>query len=232
MNEILLFLIAAVSAAFVVTAWRLGKERLYSVIIIFLILIAVAGGKIVAFFGFETNTGNIFYASVFLATYFLIERHGKREGIRSIWIGIIGVAFFSVLAILTGFLTGSQSTGEVNDALTVAFQATPRIAFASLIAYALSQALNVYIYIYLKQRFSGHHLWARANAANVAAQVLDSVVFFIVGFWGVVALGDVMGVMLTGFVIKVVYMMLASPVLYLNRVEHEEGKDFSAVSMR
>ena len=137
-----------------------------------------------------------------------------------------------MLAILTGFLTGSQSTGEVNDALTVAFQATPRIAFASLIAYALSQALNVYIYIYLKQRFSGHHLWARANAANVAAQVLDSVVFFIVGFWGVVALGDVMGVMLTGFVIKVVYMMLASPVLYLNRVEHEEGKDFSAVSMR
>ena len=93
-NELILLLTAVVSAVFVFTAWRFGKERLYSAIIVFLILIASLGGKIVTFAGHPTNTGNIFYASVFLATYFLIERYGKREGIRSIWIGVVWVVFF------------------------------------------------------------------------------------------------------------------------------------------
>lgn len=70
MNELLLIVIAIMSALFVVVGWRLGKERLYTVIVIFLLLIVAVGGKVVSFFGYETNTGNIFYASVFLATYF------------------------------------------------------------------------------------------------------------------------------------------------------------------
>src|SRR3989344_5086065 len=109
-NEPILVAIAILCAAFVYAAWRFDKSRLYSLIVIFLILISLTGGKIVEFFGFATNTGNIFYASVFLATYFLIERYGRREGIRSIWIGILAVVFFSLLARLTSALTGSGAT--------------------------------------------------------------------------------------------------------------------------
>ena len=65
MNEILLLIMAFVSAGYVIVSWMLGKERLYTAIIIFLVLISTVGGKIVTFFGYETNTGNIFYASVF-----------------------------------------------------------------------------------------------------------------------------------------------------------------------
>lgn len=146
MNEVLLLFTAILSGTFVLTAWKLGKERLYSAIIVFLILISSVGGKIVEFFGFATNTGNIFYASVFLATYFLIERYGRREGIRSIWIGVIAVVFFSVLARITSALIGSDTTEELNTALSVAFDPLFRLTFASLAAYALSQSLNVYLY--------------------------------------------------------------------------------------
>src|SRR5260370_1365033 len=109
-NEITLFLTALICASLVLIVWKINKERLYGLIVIFLILISTAGGKIVLFFGHETNTGNIFYASIFLATYFLVERHGKREGFRSIWVGVAGVLSFAVLLQLALMLASDPNT--------------------------------------------------------------------------------------------------------------------------
>jgi queuosine precursor transporter len=163
MNELLLMLTGIISAGFVYVAWSMGRERLYGVIVIFLILIASFGGKIVEFFGFETNTGNIFYASVFLATYFFIERYGRREGVYSIWVGIAGVVFFLALVQITVMLRGAEATSALNSAVAAAFEPMSRITLASLVAYALSQTLNVYLYALLKKRMNGTYLWLRAN---------------------------------------------------------------------
>jgi len=231
-NELLLLLTAIISAGVVFAAWQIDKERLYSAILIFLILISILGGKIVEFFGYETNTGNIFYASIFLATYFLIERYGKREGIRSIWIGVIGVVFFSVLLGLALLYASSPSTVTLSEALTTAFAPFSRLALASLVGYAASQTLNVYLYLYLKQRFNNGRLWLRANIANASAQLLDSLIFFTVAFWGIVPLANVQEVMVTGFVIKVVFMMAAAPLLYMNRVEEGEDAGYASIAFR
>lgn len=232
MNELLLAGEAAISTLFVILAWRFGKERIYSVILVFLILISVVGGKIVEFFGHSTNTGNIFYASVFLATYFLIERYGRREGIYSVWIGILGVVFFSILIQITVALSGSAATNDLNHALAAAFSPLSRLTLASLVAYAFSQNLNVYLYIYLKRKWNSTDLWLRANISNIIAQILDSFVFFMIAFWGVVPPGNVLDVILTGFVIKVVYILIASPLLYLNRIEQEDEHDYASIKIR
>lgn len=221
MNELLLIVTGLVSALLVVGGWRLGKERLYSVIIVFLILIAVVGGKIVFFFGHATNTGNIFYASVFLATYFLIERFGRKEGVYSILVGIMAVLFFTILARIATALTGAEVTTPLNEALAVVFGPVPQVAIASLCAYALSQSLNVYLFILLKNRMRRRYLWLRANICNILAQLLDSTIFFTIAFWGVIPPSNVWDVILTGFVIKILFMMFASPLLYLNKIEED-----------
>lgn len=229
MNELLLLLTAVISAAFVVVGWHLGKERLYTVIIIFLVLIAAVGGKIVTFFGYETNTGNIFYASVFLATYFLIERYGRREGIYSIGIGLVAVLFFSVLVRITIGLDGSGATALLDSALETALAPVPRLTLASLLAYALSQSLNVYLYLYLKRETGGRYLWLRANICNFVAQLLDSVVFFLIAFSGLLSFADVQEVIRTGLMIKVGFMAFAAFFLYLNTKEEEKDGNGSAI---
>jgi len=230
MNELLLLVTALISALFVVVGWRLG--RLYAVIILFLILIAGVGGKIVEFFGHSTNTGNIFYASVFLATYFLIERYGKREGIRSIWVGIIGVLFFSALAWITIALIGSPATAPLNEALSIAFGPVPRVAFASLVAYAISQSLNVYLYLLFKKRLQGKYLWLRANICNATAQIVDGLIFFTIAFVGVASTSVTIDAIFMGLAIKVVYMMFAAPLLYLNKIEEERAKGAWAITLK
>lgn len=234
-NELLFIASILVSAALVFAAWKLDKERLYSVILIFLILIAISGGKIVEFFGFATNTGNVFYASIFLATYFLIERYGKREGIRSIWIGVAGVVAFSLLLQVILALTSVGETAAVSNLYSAAFASAPRLAFASLLAYIAAQSFNVFFYTFLKKHLEVGHLrrlWLRVNVSNVFAQAIDSVVFFTIAFWGVVAPGDIWEVLLTGFVIKVGFVMLFSPLLYLNRVEEENYRGYASLTLR
>ena len=75
----------------------------------------------------------------------------------------------------------------------------------------------------------GKYLWLRANVCNVLAQTLDSVVFFLVAFWGVAPLASVSDIILTGLVIKIVYMMLASLFLYLNTFEESAGANGSVM---
>ena len=232
MNELLLVAEAVVCTLLVVVTWKFAQARLYAIITIFLILIANLGGKIIEVFGHVTNTGNIFYASVFLATYFLIERRGKREGIYSIWVAVIGVAFFFVLVQLTVAMVGSPATGTLNYALSTAYSPFSQITAASLIAYVLSQNLNVYLYIYLKEKFNGAHLWVRANASSVLAQIVDSIVFFTIAFWGVVPPSNIWDILITGFSIKVIFIAVTSPLLYLNKIEQEDGHDFSRISIR
>ena len=175
----------------------------------------------------------IFLRIGFLATYFLIERYGRREGIRSIGVGIMFVAGFVTLLQLVLAYDGAPPTAELSSALSLALGHASRPAFASLLAYGVSQTINVYLYIYLKERMQVWRgaIWIRANIANALAQVVDSAIFFTVAFWGVVAPSNVWDIVITGFVIKVVYMMLASPLLYFNHVE-EDGSGYVSVTVQ
>src|SRR5262249_12428514 len=103
---------------------------------------------------------------------------------------------------------------------------------ASLIAFVLSQNLNIFIYIWLKERWNGSKLWLRANIASFVAQILGSVVFFGIAFWGIVPPANIADIIVTGFVIKVIYVALVTPLLYLNRIESEDGRDYAEISMR
>jgi uncharacterized integral membrane protein (TIGR00697 family) len=232
MNELLLFGQAAVSTAFVILTWHYARDRLYGVITLFLLLIAIGGGKIIYLFGHETNTGNIFYAAIFLATYFLIERMGKRQGIYAIWISVIAIAFFFVFIQLVVAFVSAPATLGFSNTLEAAFEPFSRLTAASLIAYIFSQNLNVYTYVVLKERWRGSRPWMRANISNILAQVVDSIVFFTVAFWGVVAPINIIDIMATGFVIKVLFVAITSPLLHFNRIELEDGNDYARVSMR
>lgn len=231
MNEMLLLVTSFLCVGLVFISWKLGKEYLYCSIIIFLALIATVGGKIAVFFGHETNTGNIFYASIFLATYFIIERYGRYEGFQSIWLGVGGAMFFLTLALVTVEMTGVRATAPFNSAISVTFGASLRVALASLTAYTLSQILNVYIYVYLKREMNRKYLWLRANITNALAQLLDSVIFFIVAFWTVVPSMNVIEIIAMSLFLKISFMMIASFLLYFNTVEAERG-EYSQITVR
>lgn len=231
-NDLTLILTALVSAGLVVMTFRLDRDRLYSVIVVFLILITIVGSKTALFFGHLTNVGNVLYAAVFLATYFIIERNGRVQAVRSVVTGILGVVFFGVLLQLAVLLQGAPTTDSLNAALSAAFQPASRTTFAILLAYLISQSLNLALYFSLRRRFEHQHLWLRANIANACAQALASIVFYAVAFWNAAPPPNLFEIMLTGYVIKVAFMLLAAPLLYLNRIEEEREREYATLVLR
>lgn len=231
-NDLTLLLMAIATAGVVFVAWRFDKERLYASIIMFLVLIALTGSKLVTFLGFETNAGNIFYAGAFLATYFIVERHGKREGVKTIGTTVVAMVFFLTLLTLALSLKSVTGAAPGDDQLAQALAPTLRIAFASTVSYVMSQSANLLIYLSLKKRYGHRYLWLRANIANAVAQVLDSFVFFTIAFAGVVAPANILEIMVVGFAIKVLFMACAAPLLYLNHVEEDTDGKFNTLVIR
>lgn len=159
----------------------------------------------------------------------MIERYGRKEGVYSIWVGFVAVFFFAVLARIIIALDGSGATAPLDAAIETALAPLPRLAFASLAAYILSQSLNVYLYLYLKRETNGRYLWLRANICNLVAQLLDSVVFFVIAFWGVLSFANLHELIRTGLLIKVVFMALAAFLLYLNWKEEDVDENGATV---
>lgn len=85
-----------------------------------------------------------------------------------------------------------------------------RLMFAGLIAYGTSQTLNVTIFSALRGREGNRLLWLRAGIASMASQVVDTLLFITIAFYGVFPIG---GLVLGQMIMKVVLSAVLVPPL-------------------
>jgi uncharacterized integral membrane protein (TIGR00697 family) len=214
-NEVLFVASALADIIVIFLAARRGIECLFGTIIVNLILIGIFGGKLIMIFGLTTNAGNVFYACVFLATHFLMEKQGKQAGLKTIWFGAILILFFVTMSQFANQFIGLPLSTTANTALLTVFAFSLRITLASLLAYVFAQYVNVTIYDWLKSKTHNHFLWLRSNGANIVSQLVDSLIFFSIAFF------DLPGpllvqTILVGWLIKTLVVALGTPFLYLN----------------
>ena len=90
--------------------------------------------------------------------------------------------------------------------------ATPRIWGAGIIAYGVSQILNVAIFSRMKKE-GGRLLWLRAGLASILSQIVDTLLFITIAFYGVFPIADLLlGQMLAKVVLSAV---MVPPLIYL-----------------
>lgn len=215
-NELLFLLSALVDILFVFFAARRGIEWLSGTIIVNLILIGVFGAKLVTAFGTVTNVGNVFYACVFFATYFILERYGRHAAMKTVWLGVSFTVFFVVMAQFVTLSMGLSQTLEVNNAISALFTFSPRIILGSVIGFAFAQIINIKIYEWIKVRTKGRFLWLRSNGANILSQLVDSILFFSIAFFDLPGPLLVQAI-LAGWAVKTMVVFVGVPFLYLDR---------------
>ena len=219
-NELIFLVTIFTNFVIILSASRNGREYLLATIAANLILISIFGAKLVSIFGFIINTGNVFYAGIFLATHMLIEHYGEKEGYRTIRIGVLVIFLFLLMAQLTFDLTGYFETANVNRAIHDLFRNVPRIGIASIFAFIVAQNVNVRVYGYFKNKTRDKKLWLRDNASNVMGQLVDSILFFSIAFGGTIPNTILMQVMLGGFLAKIIVGAIGTPFLYASRPQN------------
>lgn len=193
-----------------------GRMGLYSLIVMDIILCNIQVMKIVRIFGLVTTLGNVLYGSIFFATDLLSELYGKREARRGVWLGFSALVMATVFMQLTLRFTPDPSD-FIHPALSQIFSFLPRIAAASLIAYVISQHHDVWAFHFWKTRTKGRWLWLRNNASTGVSQLIDTVIFCFIAFWGLFPLRVFGQIALTTYLFKLLVAVIDTPFIYWGR---------------
>jgi len=216
-NELIWLLFITLDLAAALIAIRLyGKLALYAIIIVNMIVCNIQVLKLVDIFGFTMTLGNIAYCSAFLATDLLVECYGKDEARKAINLSLFALVFTTIALQLTLYYMPSQH--DINHgAMEQLFTCFPRITVASLTAYWLAQYHDVWAFSWWKEKTNGKHLWLRNNASTMVSQLIDTIVFTLIAFYGVYNFHIVCSLICTTLIIKWAVAVLNTPVVYLGR---------------
>lgn len=113
----------------------------------------------------------------------VVEVHGRTRAKSMVYSGLVVIALLIIYAALATHLPPSARSTSSESAYDKIFSASIRISAASLIAFAVSELLDVAIFARLRERLKGRALWLRNNLTNFISQFADSMVFLSLAFY-------------------------------------------------
>ncbi len=212
-NELLWAILLLVNFTLVLIAYRLwGKTGLYVWTGLAIMLANIQVIKTIELFGVVATLGNVIFGSLFLVTDILTEKYGKAEAKKAVWIG-----FFSMISgtfimwLCIQFIPHSSDFAQ--SSLETIFTILPRIAIASLTAYLASSLHDIWAYALWKKKWN--KTWISNNLSTMVSQLLDSVVFCFIAFWGVFPSEVFWEILITTYLIKWIVAVVDTPFIYL-----------------
>jgi len=179
-----------------------------------LLLSNILACKIITLGGLILPAAVILYPLTFLFTDVVAEIEGKKSASSLVMMGFY-MSLFMVFVIFIVKLLPAAGFWKHQEAYNVILGATPRIVIASMIAYVLSQRHDIWAFHWWKQKTGGRHLWLRNNLSTIASQLIDSILFITIAFWGVFSPSAIGIMILSQYAVKVVIALLDTPLCYM-----------------
>ncbi len=221
----------------------------------FFVAAEVLGGKLFRFtlFGFGPHdlglgdstefvatAGILAFPLTFVMTDIVNEYFGRPIVRLFTWIAIavnllLQPVIRAAMAVPAISFTPGVSDADVQHGFQIAFGQTTSIVFASLVAFAIAQWLDVRVFTWLRHLTGGKWLWLRAQGSTVVSQLIDTIAVIYLAFvviprvtggvpW---SLANAFSVALTNYVYKFLIAVGSTPVLYgvHSAVDSYLGKD-------
>jgi|TARA_B100000767_G_C19681557_1_gene499804 hypothetical protein len=228
-QEILWLFTLLADLSFTLLLYRLfGKAGLQVAIAFSILLANLQGPKLTEIFGLQTSLGVIFYASIFFATDVLSENHGKKEAQKAVQMGFI-VSIIMIVMMSLALLyqpTNQPNTAvfsqNIHNAFATIINFTPRFIIGSLLAYYISQRFDVWAFHAIKKKTGEKHLWLRNNASTMSSQIIDTAIYSLVAWWGIVDLKTAIQLGLVKYAFKVIISIIDTGFIYWAKKTHKK----------
>lgn len=184
------------------------------------------------------GAGILFFPLGYVIGDVLTEVYGYARARRVIWVGFAALLFMAFMSWVVVSLPPAAGW-EGQAAYDSVFGQVPRIVGASIIAFWCGEFVNSYVMARMKIWTEGRLLWTRTIGSTVVGQGVDSLIFYPLAFLGVWETKAVIMVMITNWLLKVLWEAALTPVTYavvgwLKRREQvdifDENTDFSPFS--
>jgi hypothetical protein len=193
----------------------------------------VLGNKQVALGPLAVESGIFAFLLLVVTSSSVAELHGRSTANRLVLLGFVPLLVSLVLSLIVLQLPASPDMDPQRlSAFDTIMGGTPRIWIGGILAYGISTFLNVTIFSRLKAREGAGLLWLRAGIASVLSQVVDTLIFITIAFYGVFPIAElILGQMIAKVVLSAV---LVPPLVYafvgLGRALDRSGKDSTAAA--
>ncbi|MFL6730271.1 MAG: queuosine precursor transporter [Sphingomicrobium sp.] len=173
----------------------------------------VLGNKQVALGPLAVEAGIFAFLLLVVTSSSVAELHGRAIANRLVLIGFVPLIVSLLLSLVVLAVPASpQMDPQRLAAFETVMGGTPRIWIGGIIAYGTSTFLNVTIFSRLKAREGSGLLWLRAGIASILSQIVDTLIFITIAFYGVFPIGElILGQMLAKVVLSAV---LVPPLVY------------------
>ncbi len=216
MNELLWVGFALLNFVMIVTVYKLfGRTGLFGWIAMGTVLANIQVTKTIELFGLTATLGNIMYGTLFLVTDTLNEKYGLKDAKKAIYIGFF--ALVSMVVIMqVALMFEPHSEDFAHESLINIFEVMPRIALGSIMAYIISQLLDVHLFQRIKRKFSSDAtLYVRNLGSTMVSQLVDTAIFVPIAFLGTHSTEVLVSIFLTTYFIKLLVAFLDTPFVYL-----------------
>lgn len=198
-----------------------------TVIFVAVLLISnIASTKITQIGGFSLDGGTLLFPLAYIFNDILTEVYGYRQSRKVIWLGFASAIMMSLTLGIVGFLP-SATGWENQDAYQKILGQAPRIVIASLCAYFVGEFSNSFILAKMKIASKGRWLWMRTIGSTLVGELLDSAIFIVIAFAGVLPRELVVTLIISNYVFKTAIEIMFTPITYaiVNFLKKAEGQD-------
>jgi hypothetical protein len=174
------------------------------------------GLKIMPFiFGSHLSVAVFSFPIVFITTDVIGEVFGKRIAKLFVLAGFISSALFILYSLVSLAMPWDPKGLWAEESYNTIFGVSARMAFASLVAYAIAEYQDVFSFFFFRKMWGNKLFWLRSLLSNIWSQLLDSSIFMVIAFLGVYETRTLIGIIITWWIYKVAIGFLYTPLSYL-----------------
>lgn len=205
---------------------ELKKDRLMAYSSIFsaaLVISNVLSTKLMVIGPLIVPGGVICYAVTYLMTDVIGELYGKAAAERVVRQGLLCQVMCMALIQLTLLLPGADIV--IDEAYDTALGMSLWFTLAGLVAYVVSQSIDVEVFHRIRQRLiikGNGYRWVWNNASTLVSQAVDTIVFLGIAFglgmkylFDAGTCGLLMQMMISQYIVKALLAILDTPFFYL-----------------
>jgi uncharacterized integral membrane protein (TIGR00697 family) len=173
----------------------------------------IGASKLATLWGFTFGAGILFFPLSYVIGDVLTEVYGYANARRCVWMGFGALLFMALMSYVVVAMPPADGW-DGQSAYESVFGSTWRIVAASILAFWAGEFVNSFVLAKMKIWTAGKHLWSRTIGSTFFGQAVDSLIFYPVAFLGIWSNEQVLAVMVTNWLLKVLWEALLTPVTY------------------
>jgi len=127
-----------------------------------------------------------------------------------------------------------QGVPNIQNAFGAIFGQGMKIIIGSLVAFLVSQVVDVTVFHQIKKRTGDKHLWLRATGSTLVSQLVDSYIVLFIAFSSIFSWQQILAFGMMNYIYKFTVAILLTPLIYFveKRIEKYVGHEESAKMKR